>query len=390
LLRDENGHVLGKGGVDPDGLVRIDVPTERMGGPGPGELSAVVEGTNLLATSASHVIERHAKVELALAGPEPSGVAEDGIAIAVTARSSRGTIDAGSVEATVGDRTVGAAPVRAGRATILATFAAARETSASASIRFLPHAPWWEPGPALRVSIGVKTPSAWRRAPAIFLALVVGAWLLRGSWLPRLSRPQRSKAPAAQKTETPALEVLRPRQGHEGWSGKVIDAHDGRPIEGAIVSIVVPAFPGSSAHPAGAAEVITNGAGEFAIPPRSAGGAASLRVRAERHATFEQPLPPPSEISVPMVARRRRLLERLVAWASREWGPWQGGREPTPDQVAVRARRARERLGPERAAEVEAWARAVEWTAFGRAEVDETAERTVASMEPGTGGRAKQ
>ena len=62
---------------------------------------------------------------------------------------------------------------------------------------------------------------------------------------------------------------------------------------------------------------------------------------------------------------RRRLLDRLVAWAAREWGPWQGAREPTPDQIAARARLARGKLGGERAGEVEAWARAVEWTAFG-------------------------
>jgi hypothetical protein len=83
-----------------------------------------------------------------------------------------------------------------------------------------------------------------------------------------------------------------------------------------------------------------------------------------------------------MVARRRRLLDRLVAWASREWGPWHGAREPTPEQVASHAKRTRERLGAEHATEVEMWARAVERTAYGRADVDERAERSVSSLEP--------
>jgi hypothetical protein len=112
-----------------------------------------------------------------------------------------------------------------------------------------------------------------------------------------------------------------------------------------------------------------------------------LRVRAPWHATFEQPMPAPSEVSIPMVARRRRLVDRLVAWASREWGPWHGTREPTPAQVAQRARHARDALGAERAAQVTEWARAVEWTAYGRADVDEHAEHAVTSLEPPRGRR---
>jgi len=84
------------------------------------------------------------------------------------------------------------------------------------------------------------------------------------------------------------------------------------------------------------------------------------------------------------VARRRKLLDRLVAWATAEWGAWDGFRDPTPEQVAGRAARraARGSANPDRAAAVESWARAVESTAFGPAPVDEQAERKVTSLEP--------
>jgi hypothetical protein len=379
-LRDERGQVLGAGPVGPDGLVRIDVPTDKLGDPGPGELSATLEGAPFPARSASHRIERHAKAELAPAGPEPEGVPEDGISFEVSVRSSRGPVGTGSVEAIVGDRTVGAARVRAGRASLVATFASTREATVPVSLRYLSDTPWWEPGQEIYVGVSVRARSAWRRTPPILLALLVAAWMTRRSWLPRLTRPARREPRAREAIEQHALQVIREAAPDQGWSGRVVDAHDTYPIDGAIVSIVVPAFPGSPERPS--AEVVTRADGSFAIARMPVTGKPFLRVRAPRHATFEQPLPPPSLVSIPMVARRRRLLERLVAWAAREWGPWHGAREPTPEQVASHAKRTRDRLGAERAAEVEAWARAVEWTAYGRAEVDERAERSVSSLEP--------
>jgi hypothetical protein len=379
-VRDENGRVLGTGPVGPDGLVRIDVPTDKLGDPGPGELSATLEGAPLPARPVSHRIERHARAELALVGPEPAGVPEDGIPFEVGVRSSRGPVATGSVEATIGDRTVGAAKIRAGRAALVATFAGTRETSVPVSLHYLSDAPWWEPGQELYVGVSVRARSAWRRAPAVLLALIVGAWMTRRSWLPRLAWPARREPRAQAEAVQHALQVIREAAPDQGWSGRVLDAHDGYAIEGAVVSIVVPSFPGSPERPS--AEAVTGRDGSFTLARASIAGKPMLRVRARWHASFEQPLPPPSEVSIPMVARRRRLLDRLVAWASREWGPWPGAREPTPDQVAAHAKRARDRLGPERAAEVAAWARAVEWTAYGRAEVDEHAEHAVSSLEP--------
>jgi hypothetical protein len=390
VLRDEKGRALGDAPVDPDGLVRIDVPTEKLGDPGPGVLTASLEGTTLAARPISHAIERHARVDLALSGTSLRGVPEDGIDIAVLARSSRGPVAAGAVEVVLGDHPVGAAPIRGGHAALVATFASTRERPA-ASIRYLADAPWWEPGPALRITMEVQPPGVLRRAPPILLALAIAAWMMRRTWLPRVTRArQKEKERLVPGVAPDVLAVVRPHRPGEGWSGTVIDAHDGHAVAGAVVAIVIPSFPSPSGASAEAArggsgviaEVVTDARGQFSMAKDAPRGTALLRVQARWHATFEQPLPPPSEVSVPLVARRRRILDRFVAWASQEWGPWHGTREPTPQQVAARARVSSEQMSPEHAREVQAWARAVEWTAFGGGGVDEGVEQSVSSLEP--------
>jgi hypothetical protein len=385
VLKDERDRVLGAGKVDPDGLVRIDLPTEALADPGPGRISANLEGSSLLTQTISHAIERHARVDLKLAAPDPHGVPDDGIPVEVVARCARGSIASGSVEATIAGQTVGAASVRSGRAALVATFAGTRERIVPASIRYLSDAPWWEPGAPLSIVIGVEAPSPWRRAPSILLAFAVALWMTRTSWLPRLLRLRSPSRGPVRSRELPSPAVLVQRTLYEGWSGRVVDAHDGSPIVGARVSIVVPTFPGSGDDTSTSSEVVTDATGHFVLSPNSPGGKAILRVSAPWHATLENPLPPPSELSIPLVARRRRLLDRLVAWASREWGPWQGSRDPTPAEVASRARLVADRLGAERSADVQTWARAVEQAAFGEAPVDEHAENSVASLEPTPG-----
>jgi hypothetical protein len=373
---------VGAADVDPDGLVRIEVPTEALGGPGPGELSASLEGSPITAPTISHAIERHARVDLELATPEPGGSPEDGIPIEVRAHSRGGPVNAGSIEATIDGHSVGAAAMRAGRAIVVPTFALTRGSSVATSIRYLPDAPWWEPGANLEVSLHLRAASAWKRAGPILLALAVAAWMMRGSWLPTFLRARSRPRMAPPPSERQALRVIGARPSGEGWEGRVIDAHDGGPLGGAQVSIVVPSFPGADGR-TNEASATTNSAGRFVLAFAKNGAGAILRVRAPWHIPFEQPLPPPCEVSILMVSRRRHLLDRLVEWATREWGPWQGTHEPTPREVATRARRvARESQEPDGARDVESWARAVEGTAFGRADVDESAENAVVDLEP--------
>jgi hypothetical protein len=394
-LSDEKGRALGSADVDPDGLSRIDVPTADLEGPGLGELHANLEGAPLGVPEVVRSVERHARVELAIEDQEPGGVPEDGIVVAVRARSSRGPASGGSVEAKLGDRTVGAAPVREGKANVAMTFGTMRATSVNAWIRYLPEAPWWEPPAPLQVKLAVRPPSAWRRAPLVALALAVAAWMLRESYVQRFRRsPPKPHAPA-KPVDAHAMQVLKARNADEGWTGRVFDAHDRFPLVAARISILVKGFPGRAAagEPAAGspdderdvrARTVTDDAGQFVLAPEARTERAVLRVESPLHATLEQPLPAPSVLSIGLVARRRKLLDRLVQWAIAEWGAWDATRDPTPHQVAGRAARraARGSANAERAAAAEAWARAVESTAFGPAPVDEQAERKVTSLEP--------
>ena len=387
-LQDETGHALGHAEVDPDGRCRIEVRTADLGTPGLGELRATLEGAARgPALSAIQVVERHARVELEIVTPNPDGVPEDGIALAVVARSSRGPVTSGAVEATLNNATVGAAELHDGKAALTATFAM-RASPAIAMVRYLPSAPWWEPGTPRTVPLAIRPATGWRHLPAVLLALGVAAWMLRRIPAGRsATRRQESK-------EKPVLgnlsevRVNARHSAHEGWTGQVRDAHDGSAIANATVSIVIAAFPGSSASN-GAPDLTTRTdlEGLFALTPSApVPKGALLRVRAAWHSDLERPLPEPSDLLVPMIARRRMILERLVQWGTREWGPWKGARDPSPRQVGARAHHPAEAAVTEaadpHATAVQTWARAVESAAFGPTPVDEAAEHAVRSLEP--------
>jgi hypothetical protein len=150
----------------------------------------------------------------------------------------------------------------------------------------------------------------------------------------------------------------------------VSDAHDGVPIVGARLSIVMPAFQGDGV----VTETTTDSRGEFTLQAahRSDG---RLVVESAAHSRYEQLLPPPSVLSVALVARRRAILDQLVRWARRQGTPYDGPPEPTPGHVRRVAGRAN-------AAETEAWARRVEHAAFGADPVDERVEGDIRAAEP--------
>jgi hypothetical protein len=150
----------------------------------------------------------------------------------------------------------------------------------------------------------------------------------------------------------------------------VTDAHDGSPVAGATLKIIVPSFQGEGV----ATSAIADAHGAFLLEG-SARSDAQLVVESSGHSRHEQALPPPSVISVALVTRRRSLVDRLVRWARRQGVPFDGPPEPTPGHVRRVASRANSEA-------IEAWARRVEQAAFGPEPVDEAIERDVRATEP--------
>jgi hypothetical protein len=385
-LRDERGEVLGAGNVEADGSARIEVPTRALQGPGPGELRASLEGAPVFAAPIAAPIERRAHVEVLVEGANASGVPEEGIPLLVRARWARGAVPSGSIEVRLGELSVGMAALRNGEARVTATFAAVRTATLTLRAGYVPAAPWWEAGAPAPISVTIRQGTPWRRMALSALALALLAWVLREAYdfRPLVRRRRRGAAavPPAGAVLAPAL--VRGRPSSTGWLASVVDAHDGTPIEGASFAVVLPVFP-SAEEPAGQ-EVLARGtadaAGRFILGEGPFPRGALLQVSSAGHAHVEMPLPPPSELSIAMVSRRRRLLDRLVAFAGREWGD-EARRELTPDQVVRKVRRAAEPpASAGRSRQIEAFARATESAAFGPTDVDEPTEATVLALEP--------
>ena len=86
-VSDEKGRALGSSEVDPDGLSRVEVPTERSRlALAPASFERSLEGAAGSVPEVVRAVERHARVELEIEEQEPGGVPEDGIVVAVRAR----------------------------------------------------------------------------------------------------------------------------------------------------------------------------------------------------------------------------------------------------------------------------------------------------------------
>lgn len=370
-LRDENDRELGTTSTSEGGAFAFELDSGALGDAGPGELSLRFGGTPELAEARLDVpVFRRAVVNVTLEHEPEASDPEEGASLQVRVSTRRGPVSEGVVEAMLDGASVGTGSVTSGLSEVIATFARGREASAELDVAYVPSSPWLIAGPPLTVRVPLAEPSRLVNIALAVIVLGIAVWV-GASWRrsPKpLRREEDGRAPPP--SGRPGLHVVRPTAAKSGWSGSVVDAHDGSPIAGATLRIVAPSFEGD-----GVVAATTSGElGEFTLPG-SARGDARLLVSSAGHSDFEQLLPTPSVMTIALVTRRRALVARLVRWARQQGAPFDGPPEPTPGHV----RRAAARAG---APHVSSWAEGVEHAAFGPDEVDAAQEERLREREP--------
>lgn len=366
--------VLGTEPVVAGERAQFVVQSKLLGSPGAGTLVARSAGTSSIAAA-----ERRERVQLTgiatlqLAADIAEGDPRDGVPIRVEVSSDFGPVPAGSVEALVDGRSVGVSPVRGGQAAVVASFEPTRAGPQTVTLRYLPSAPWWLAGASLDVQVHVPPPSPWRRVPWIVLALGIAAWLMRAWYRPSSKRREEKRQKGHPPTGQPSIDVLERGPADRGWSGVVRDAHEGTPIEGATIRLIVPAFAGDGVVSSARAD--EKGRFELAPAEHARAEGSRLEVSARFHSDLERPVPPPGSISIQLVSRRRALVDRLVDWTRRQGKPWNQEGEATPEQIRGLAKELRQR-------DVAAWANAVEVAAYGADPPEAADEEHVREREP--------
>ncbi len=370
LLSDERGTKLGEALTGGDGKARFTIKSRDLAPPGNGELKLEFAGDKQLAAAKTSIaITRTATAVLDV--PESvTGDPDGGLAIDLEVGSSHGPVDGGIVEALLGNDAVGAGRVENGHVKLVVTFPGGAAGSIPISLRYVSSSPFWQAGPPSTVNIRVAGPSPIRQAVLGIVGLALAGWIV-AKW---------RRAPKSEKSDSllppppsgrPEILVLDRPSGLKGWRGLVADAHDGYPIAGADLRILVPSFDGKGEL----ASATTDNEGRFTLDLADAPREARLVVEGSLHATYEQPLPAPSVLRVALVTRRRALLDRLVRWARVRGSPFDSSKEPTPGHV----RRVAARTG---AGSIETWAEDVEHAAFGPTDVTREIEQGIVSAEP--------
>ena len=371
LTVKRDGHAtqaLGSVSVEIGSNAEFRVPSRLLGAPGPLEISAEFAGSTT--TRAARTLTRAtatALVELSLEEPVLASHPESGVRLRVRVHSVAGAVRSGSVEARSGGSSLGSARVSDGRAELYVQLDESAAKARPLELRYASDSPWWLAGPELSVVIPVLPPSPWRRVVWIAAVVILGSWLLLGWQRPRrLERKVSALVP--RQSARAAVDVIEVGDLRSGWHGRVLDAHDGTPIAGALVLVRLPAFDASgvlrTAH--------TDEQGAFALEGAdSAGPGAALEVRAPLHSPLAAPMPQPGTLVLSLTSRRRTLLTRFIEWAMHDGG-WERRGEATPGEVARRTDRG----------EVATWARALDEAAFGPEALSEAKEQAVLAREP--------
>ncbi len=391
-LGTERG-LVGSATTDASGIARFVIDPMKLGPPGQGELRVSFAGNaDAAAANRTVAVERHARVVLDVPDADKGdkreltpAAPEDGVTIVVNARAAGGGVGSGSIEARVNDVVVGAAPVQEGTARVLASFALAESMGAAREVpiglRYVPNAPWYEAGADAVVKLPVRGRSPLRQWPLVLVGLALAAWFITSraaiQMRARVALPASPRDGKAGRPGEAKLDLVRAAGAGGGWRGRAIDADDAAPIAAARVRIERPSF--------GRAEIVasavTDDDGNFALPPSVPRTGDELTFDAPLHVGLRRGLPPPGELHVQLVLRKRALLARLVSWAKLRGRPFDARPEPTPGHVK---RAAADDL------RVARWADAVERAAYAGGPVDARVEEDVDRLAPGAEGRGAE
>jgi hypothetical protein len=378
-LSNEAGAALGSATTDRSGRAHVVVSSVKLGPAGRGEIRVAFAG-NAEAGASRHAmqVERRTHVELsapdATEGRLPTGAPEDGITVRVvaTARCAHSGCaggPTGSVEARVGEAIVGAAPLDGSEAHVVVTFALPSSADVPIELRYVPDAPWFERGAALELVQPVHAPSPMRKAPLVLASLAVVALLILVRLPQRAKKTTRTGKTGAAARPEAHVELVRAAPASHGWTGRVVDAHEGTPVAAALVTIERRGFERMEIVVRAQADA----SGGFALAPATTVTGDELVASGRLHTRVRKPVPPSGELSIALVARKRAVLERLVEWARRRGAPYDAAPDATPGHV----RRA---ASSEFA--VARWADAVERAAYGGQPVDERVEEDVDRLGP--------
>ena len=346
VLANEAGTTLASAMTNASGRARFAVDAARLGPAGKGELRASFAGsTDAGASTHAMPIERRTRVDLsssdAVDGTLPVGSPEDGVALRVRAEprcAPRGCTASptGTVEARLGDVIVGAAPLDRGEARLVLTFAMPASSEAALRLRYVPDAPWYQPGGELSLTLPMRAPSPWKKVPLALAALAVIAWLVLArlpSRAPATDTPGPSGPPALHPEAR--VELVRAGPAARGWTGRVRDAHDGFALQRARIAVERPGFRAMEVM----VQTVSDPAGAFVLPALEVRPGDVLLAEGPLHATLRRPMPPAGELDVALVLRKRAVLDRLVAWARRRGKPFDARAGADPRSRATRRRR---------------------------------------------------
>jgi len=375
-LTDERGVPLAFALTGSNGDAHFDLTTDSLDAPGIGALTIAFAGSAGLAPAqTTTTITRSVRVVLTAIDQTSRWSHPRRASVQVRVDSSRGVVPRGGVEALLDHNPIGTGTVIDGTADIaLMIRPDADAPTRSIVLRYRPDSTFYDPGEPLPISLTIAAPSLGLRAVPVALGVLLAAWLLYGWGRPRRRRREQNRQPALRGT--PSVDIVGRSAGSDLWTGRVVDAHEGIPIVGALARVYAPTFVGFETL----IETQSDADGRFRFRLQTSTGSLRLSIGAPYHATVERGLPPASDMVVALASRKRLLLDRLAQWARQAGRPWHRDPEPTPQHIAaVSASGEGDVPG---AKQVARWAIAMERAVFGPEPVDPCRDKAVRELDP--------